>query len=224
MSEYFLKTFEVIYKTISILFVIVIVIFIFGLLVSNDKKMRSSFEYYQEKWIDPNHQDIEYLFTNIFPFAEKCNFEESKITESLDISCADQVRSQIDEHLDTALSGIHDPKIRMPFYFIRYKDVNHIEKLFQSGDYKIIRLSNLQERMAMNILVGNFKPDAFPQYTCYSSDDLPLCSFPINLILPSRHYFNDFYSETELIIPIRNNSEEIIGAVVVLHSDGVGAS
>jgi hypothetical protein len=169
-----------------------------------------------EKQIEFAHQQERYipLITKIFDKAENTN-----------------VRSDIDQMYNSLLQmpyaseDINGKHIilaytRRPVYFIRLKN-GQIEKLFQSGNIKYELIDTDGEKLVQKMLLGKVPPIQYPQYTCCGGDDLSWSeAIPFfRLFVPERHYLKDFYSELETILLIKDNRDNILGAMVDLHGD-----
>lgn len=126
------------------------------------------------------------------------------------------VRADIDSKYGSLLSNEYGS--RRPVYFIRLKE-NKIQKLFQSGEIKYENIDTQGERKVAEMLEGKKDPNAFPQYSCCSPNDIWVEIFPFNFLLPERRYLKDFPSELETILLIKDKDEVIKGALVDLHGD-----
>ncbi|MFZ5376637.1 MAG: hypothetical protein ACOZAN_03150 [Patescibacteria group bacterium] len=175
-----------------------------------------------QEWINKNQHDFTLIFVDMFDQAKQCS-EKGNIphifSDYLD-NCDGLIRSRLDSFnsllsIDTATAT----ESRKPIYFIRLNEGGYIEKLFQSGVYYQDKIDNSNDLKIKYVLEGKKSPHPFPMFTCDGGDDLPCNWLPLKMILPDRRLLKDFYSEIELIYPIKNESGEIIGAVVILYAD-----
>jgi hypothetical protein len=178
-------------------------------LISHDLGLRDEAREWR-RYIESNEQKFETAFVEAFTAAEKCQ----PVTAA---NCLEQNRRAMDEiFLDIQGEGVYG---RPPMYFIRYKDEENIEKLFQDGRYFTEMVDTRDEQKVIQMLKGKRSPLRFPLYTCYGGDDF-LCDVPvIGQFVPSPAYLKDTFGEAELILLLKNDQGEIIGAVVALHGD-----
>lgn len=184
----------------------------FYFLHSNDSHNRAVIEA-RTKWINSNIDKLMYIYKDVFPKAEDCN--KRVVTEN----CEQEIRTMIDENLATTLGYERDEIGRLPIFFIRSKDQNTIEKLYQGGGYHEEKVDTKGEKMVVEMIQGKRNPFAYPQYNCCGGDDI-VPEIPIfNLFLPIRSYLKDFPSEIEQIYLMRNEKNEIVGGLVYLYGD-----
>lgn len=182
------------------------------LLHSNDLHNRSVIKM-RTGWLQSNKDKIMYIFTDIFPKASECN------TKAVTKNCEQDIRKMIDDKLTIVLGYGDQETGRLPIFFIRLKDQNTIEKLYQGGGFKEEVVDTKGEKMVAEMLSGTRDPFAYPQYNCCGGNDI-LPEIPIlNLFLPVRRYLNDFPSEIEQIYLIRNVKNVIVGGLVYLYGD-----
>jgi len=164
-------------------------------------------------WIESNKDKLMYVYEVVFPQAENC------YDNTHNDNCEEETRGMIDNQLAKTL-GYADGSIgRLPIFFIRLKDKNTIEKLYQDGQYKKDNVETKGEKMIVEMLQGKRNPFAYPQYNCCGGDDV-VSEIPIfNLFLPVRRYLKDFPSEIEHIYLMHNGKNEIIGGLVYLYGD-----
>ena len=133
------------------------------------------------------------------------------------MDCEVTRRQVIDDSLNELLSNQYGN--REPIYFIKLKNEDTIQKMYQGGGFKEESVDTDGERMVVEMLRGNKDPFAYPQYNCCGGDDIipeiPFSSF----FLPERRYLKDFPSEIEHILLVRNDNNEILGGVVYLYGD-----
>jgi hypothetical protein len=184
--------------------------FVLYVLNSNTAHMQAWIKGRQE-WFDANKVELMYVYTDLFPQVSKCSVQE----------CNEWIRYQIDTKLNSVLGITYGrEKVgRLPVFFIRLKDENHIEKLYQSGDYSVEELDTPGERMAVEMLQGTRDPFEYPQYTCCGGDDILLDLPIIRHFLPPRVYLGDFQTEIEHIYLMRDDKNQILGGLVFLYGD-----
>jgi hypothetical protein len=163
----------------------------------------------RQQHITQHKQKYIYVFQTIFPAAKLC------VDTLNNVVCTTETRNLLDANLHSTLGGVS----RAPIFFIRLKDDKQIEKLYQSGDYKVDTVDTKGEQMIVEMLKDTRNPISYPQYTCCGGDDI-LADFPIlGKFLPPRVYLKDFYSEIEQIFLIRDDKNTILGATVNLYGD-----
>lgn len=195
--------------------VFLIIILFVSLYVWKDVSMRTVVKN-EQLWVQKNNKFFQYALTDLFDKASSCASKGIvPITFGTYVDhCDREIRRKIDLFGDVLSSW---NKYRKSIYFIRLRDSTHIEKLFQSGTFFIEDVNTQGEKTVVETLQGKRAPFPFPLYTCRGDDDI-LCLPFIVKVFP-RVYLDDFYSEIELIYPIKNSKQEIIGAVVYLYGD-----
>lgn len=109
---------------------------------------------------------------------------------------------------------IHNDLVDMkaaPFYeglyFIRVGEGGSLEKMFLHGEVKVERVDTNGEKKVYRFLQSN-------------TQDLFLKGFRIDLVVSNMRYLGDFYSEAEIIVPIRTyDGARVVGAVVKGYGD-----
>lgn len=187
----------------------------FFFLELNDIRNRSLISS-RRNYVNSNNDKLMYVYTDVFPKTKECN-EKNVLSSSM--KCELDARKMIDNNLSVVLGNEGGQIGRRPIFFIRLKDKQTIEKLYQGGGYRQEPVDTKGEKMVVQMLLGKRDPFAYPQYNCCGGDDfVPDIPF-FNLFLPTRSYLKDFYSETEQIYLMRNKEDEIIGALVYLYGD-----
>lgn len=172
------------------------------------------------QWLNSNKNRLMYIFTDVFPKAKEC---KEKITNHnphiMAENCELKIRKMIDDNLASTLGYGTGEIGRLPIFFIRLKDENTIEKLYQRGGYREEKVDTKGEKMVVEMLEGKRNPFAYPQYNCCGGDDI-VPDIPIfNLFLPPRVYLKDFPTEIEQIYLIRDDQNKIVGGLVYLYGD-----
>ncbi len=164
-------------------------------------------------WIESNKDQLLYVYTDVFPRAEKCTLNHQ--------DCEQELRNMIDANLNDTLSFEYGGTRvgRLPIFFIRLKDPNTIEKLYQSGEFKEEIIDTKEEKMVVEMLQGTRDPFAYPQYNCCGGDDI-ISEIPFfKRFLPPRVYLKDFPTEIEQIYLLREEENNILGGLVYLYGD-----
>lgn len=129
-------------------------------------------------------------------------FDESKNCQS--IKCKDSVSLKIHDNL----SNMKSTPFYEGIYFIRVNNNSEIEKMFLDGSYKLEKVDTNGEKKVFNFLNN------------YGSLAIYLKGFRIDGGISTMHYLNDFYSEAEIIVPIRTyDRAKIVGAIVKGYGD-----
>ena len=184
----------------------------FYFLHSNDQHNRAVISA-RTSWLNSNRDKLIYIYEDLFPKAEGCN------KKGINKNCEQEIRAMIDENLATILGYGKGETGRLPIFFIRLKDQDIIEKLYQDGGYREEKVDTKGEIMVVEMLQGERNPFAYPQYNCCGGDDV-VPDIPIfNVFLPIRRYLKDFPSEIEQIYLMRDEQNKIIGGLVYLYGD-----
>lgn len=186
------------------------------LLHENDLRNRKIIQA-RTSWVEENLDQLSFIYSTVFPLAEKCQQEASQSPVEMD--CRQAARKLIDENLAQVLTAkSRFGADRAPVFFVKLKDQTTLEKLYQSGDFFEDKVDTLGEKMVTEMLQGQRDPFAYPQYNCCGGDDiipeLPL----VALFLPPRVYLHDFPTEIEHIFLIREQGQ-IVGGLVYLYGD-----
>lgn len=190
----------------------------FYILHSNDQHNRAVIKT-RASWLEMNKDKLMYIYTDVFPRAKECNENGTNKIRQTDQNCEPVARQLIDDNLASTLSYENGWVGRLPIFFIRLKNKDTIEKLYQDGNYYEENVDTQGEKMVVQMLQGKRDPFAYPQYNCCGGDDITP-EIPIfSLFLPSRIYLKDFYTEIEHIYLIRNEKDEIVGGLVYLYGD-----
>lgn len=189
-----------------------------GLLASSvhadDARMRQ-ITLLRSDWFTSHRTDLLPMFTDIFPQAEKCNKKPEE--------CVAETRQLIDTQLGVTLAA--DPKYqegRLPIFFVKLKDKNTLEKMYQSGDLLTEKVDTRGERMVVEMLQGKRDPFAYPQHTLPAENaNIPYAPYVhiLESLLPLRRYLRDFPTQIEQIYLMRNEKNEIMGGLVYLYGD-----
>ena len=132
-------------------------------------------------------------------------FDESKNCQS--IKCKDSVSLKIHDNL----SNMKSTPFYEGIYFIRVNSNGDLEKMFLHGEFKLEKVDTKGEKKVFQFLTKN-------NYGFASN--LYLKGFRIDSVVSNMHYLNDYYSEAEIIVPIRTyDSMKIVGAIVKGYGD-----
>ncbi len=145
--------------------------------------------------INSNQSKYYELATSIFDESKACQNEKCKNIVSL------KIHENLKEMKGTSLyEGI---------YFIRVNSSGDLEKMFLHGEFKIEKVDTKGEKKVFQFLTKNI-----------FANNLYLKGFRIDSVVSNMHYLNDYYSEAEIIVPIRTyDSMKIVGAVVKGYGD-----
>lgn len=115
-------------------------------------------------------------------------------------------RSQTGNFIYSQLQDLDQLKYPSSTYFIRARKQATIEKLFLSGEYQSEPVDTPAEHLVFLVL----------------QDRLPGWVLAIGAKLDANnstmHYLNDFHSEAEIIVPVKQHGK-VIGALVRLYGD-----
>ena len=144
--------------------------------------------------INTNQTKYYELVTSIFDEAKKCN----------NLKCRNLISLKINENLKEMKGSSFYEGI----YFIRINSDGDLEKMFLHGEFKLEKLDTTGERKVFQFLADN------------NLDNLYLKGFRVDSIISNMHYLNDYYSEAEIIVPIRTYDQaKIVGAIVKGYGD-----
>lgn len=140
-----------------------------------------------------NHQKYYDIFANIFDEAKLCNNEKC--------------RSDISLKLHNNLVDMKPTMFYEGMYFIRANKSGKIDKLFLSGEYKEKEIETKLESKVFKFISNN-------------NQDLYLKGIRVDGGYSNMKYLKDFYSEAEIVIPVRTYDDmRIIGAIVKGYGD-----
>lgn len=138
------------------------------------------------------------LVTSIFDDAKKCTDEK----------CKKKISLKINENL----KEMKGTPFYEGIYFIRINENGDLEKMFLHGEVKVEKVNTKGEQKVVNFLTKN-------NYSMFVNN-LYLKGFRIDSGISNMHYLNDYYSEAEIIVPIRTyDNAKIVGAVVKGYGD-----
>jgi hypothetical protein len=165
---------------------------------------------YRQEWVRGEESNLRKVFQEAFPLNEACRKNTN--------NCEAVVRQYIDAELDATLKG-GEVYGRLPIYFVRLKDGQTLETLFQSGKYIEEHIDRKTEKEVAEMLQGKRDTAEFPQVNCCGGDDI-LPSVPIlGWMLPSRTYLGYLPTEIEHILLVKDEDGRILGAVFYLYGD-----
>ncbi len=150
-----------------------------------------------ETFIQENASTFPHLFTTWFDEAKNCQG---------DSTCQEEVQSRI----MTSLDGKESLPYFESTYFIRAKSNTEIEKLFLSGEWKMITVTKDERKVqkVLALLQGRHRKICDQGF---KTDGL----YPN---IESMTYLHDIWSEAEIIIPVKEDGK-VIGAVVKAWGD-----
>lgn len=144
--------------------------------------------------INTNQPKYYELATSIFDEAKNCN----------NLKCRNLISLKINENLKE-MKGV---SFYEGIYFIRINSDGDLEKMFLHGEFKLEKIDTTGEEKVFQFLADN------------NLDNLYLKGFRIDSIYSNMHYLNDYYSEAEIIVPIRTYDQaKIVGAIVKGYGD-----
>lgn len=129
-------------------------------------------------------------------------FDEAKNCDNL------KCRSLISLKINESLKEMKNTRFYEGIYFIRINSNGDLEKMFLHGEFKLEKVDTTGEKKVFRFLTKN------------DLDDLYLKGFRIDSGISNMHYLNDYYSEAEIIVPIRTYDQaKIVGAIVKGYGD-----
>ncbi len=144
--------------------------------------------------INTNQSKYYELATSIFDEAKNCN----------SLKCRNLISLKINENL----KDMKGAPFYEGIYLIRISSDGYLEKMFLHGEYKREKIDTAGEKKVFRFLTEN------------NLDKLYLKGFRIDSAFSNMHYLNDYYSEAEIIIPIRTYDQaKIVGAIVKGYGD-----
>lgn len=148
--------------------------------------------------IQGNQSKYYELVTSIFDDAKKCT--------------DDKCRKKISLKIHDNLIEMKGTPLYEGIYFIRLNNNGEIEKMFLHGQVKIEKVDTKGEQKVVKFITKN-------DYSIFTNN-LYLKGFRIDSGISNMHYLNDFYSEAEIIVPIRTfDNQKIVGAIVKGYGD-----
>ncbi len=144
--------------------------------------------------INSNQSKYYELTTSIFDEAKNCD----------NLKCRSLISLKINENL----KEMKNTRFYEGIYFIRINSDGYLEKMFLHGEYKLEKIDTAGEKKVFRFLTEN------------NLDKLYLKRFRIDSTFSNMHYLNDYYSEAEIIVPIRTYDQaKIVGAIVKGYGD-----
>lgn len=144
--------------------------------------------------INSNQSKYYELTTSIFDEAKNCD----------NLKCRSLISLKINENL----KEMKNTRFYEGIYFIRINSDGYLEKMFLHGEYKLEKIDTAGEKKVFRFLTEN------------NLDKLYLKGFRIDSTFSNMHYLNDYYSEAEIIVPIRTYDQaKIVGAIVKGYGD-----
>lgn len=188
-------------KLFSILLLVLFIFFSFILVKVNGISFNSELDrvaVITDYVIQGNQTKYYELVTSIFDEAKRCTDEKCKKKISL------RIHDNLKEMKGTPFyEGV---------YFIRVNENGDIEKMFLQGEVKVEKVNTKGEQKVVNFLTKN-------SYSMFANN-LYLKGFRIDSGISNMHYLNDYYSEAEIIVPIRTyDNAKIVGAIVKGYGD-----
>lgn len=147
--------------------------------------------------INSNQSKYYELVTSIFDESKACQNEK----------CKNRVSLKIHENL----KEMKGAPLYEGIYFIRVNSNGDLEKMFLHGEFKLEKVDTKGEKKVFQFLTkDNYE----------FASNLYLKGFRIDSVVSNMRYLNDYYSEAEIIVPIRTyDSMKIVGAVVKGYGD-----
>ena len=148
--------------------------------------------------IQGNQSKYYELATSVFDDAKKCTDDKCRKLVSL------VIHEKLKEMKGTPFyEGI---------YIIRVNTDGNIEKMFLHGEVKMENVDTKGEKKVFNFITKS-------NYSIFVNS-LYLKGFRIDGGYSNMHYLNDYYSEAEIIVPIRtHDNQKIVGAIVKGYGD-----
>lgn len=176
---------------------IVVILFILFFAKVEDIKLNSELDrvaIITDYVINTNQSKYYELITTIFDEAKNCN----------NLKCRNLISLKINEKL----KEMKGTSFYEGIYLIRINNAGDIEKMFLHGEFRLEKIDKIGEKRVLRFLSEN------------NLDNLYLKGFRIDSLFSNMHYLNDYYSEAEIIVPIRTyDGAKIVGAIVKGYGD-----